>query len=256
MKECLLFLKSLESIEHRCEVRVQLEIKKMPLKSCLTIECPSSVVQHLMSIIHKHYMEELNVFGSKEGPRISVAAYLTPKYWHPERSHSINQMLKGRCSVYQLHKYQRSHQHHQFVKRLDLLPSRSCKYALLLTPISIDPSSQLFSSRCYYEAKGDQLKQYLLSVAPTAVTENSAATVLINASYWEKTKEAVEIPKPSQANLPGPGNQNNQGNQPGPGNLNNQGGQSSKKPVPGDKQPKPSDPKQGGESERKLSGGP
>ena len=65
----------------RCRVSVHLIVKKSPLASFLTIECPSSVAQQLVNIIHEHYIEQIDLHGAQGLGLIALAAYLTPKYW-------------------------------------------------------------------------------------------------------------------------------------------------------------------------------
>ena len=54
------------------------------------IECPSSLLPQLLAIVHEFYINEIDQYGINAFDWISMAAFLTPKYWDSTSRHCID----------------------------------------------------------------------------------------------------------------------------------------------------------------------
>ena len=98
------FFSCLCPVKERCEISVDVHASSI-FAATLTIECPSSAVQHLVGLVHEWYLNQLANHGNTAFSWFAIIACLSPKYWDPADFNCLTELVNPQCGVFRLNKF-------------------------------------------------------------------------------------------------------------------------------------------------------
>ena len=123
------YFSSLRPMKERCEVTVDVHAS-INFDATITIECPSSSVQHLVGLMHEWYLDKLATHGNSVITWFAIVTYLSPKYWDTVDLHCLNEILCQKYCTYRVDRYYQTELANRRLAATPLIlrPGLACKF--------------------------------------------------------------------------------------------------------------------------------